>query len=277
MEIKCPKCRYKFEETIAPGINEKACVCPRCGTPFIFKAETDDNGTHADDSTHTPQGTVQHSSDTWHTQDDVYGAVGDAAQQLQDGDNGNAFLNNGNVSNNGNNSNNGNKQAANTYADLQRQLKTKDQLKDKAQKSATRWRNLRRTIFIIAAILFVVFTLINHFMQKNYSSPEEKDDATTFVETNVDNSKTVEEESKIIDDKDRWIEGSWSTTDPNAEFTFSIRGNQISITDGQDLAVCGTYTIKGDKLTYDDYMFTLDKKHNCIWFDGIKFTESHFY
>ena len=43
MEIRCPKCKYKFEEEIAPGILEKACVCPRCGTPFIYNVENEDD------------------------------------------------------------------------------------------------------------------------------------------------------------------------------------------------------------------------------------------
>ncbi len=36
MEIKCPKCRYKFIDKMPSGINEYSCVCPRCGTPFAI-------------------------------------------------------------------------------------------------------------------------------------------------------------------------------------------------------------------------------------------------
>lgn len=36
MEIKCPKCRFRFEEDIPEFINETSCVCPRCGTPFVY-------------------------------------------------------------------------------------------------------------------------------------------------------------------------------------------------------------------------------------------------
>lgn len=39
MEIKCPKCRFRFEENIADFINEASCVCPRCGTPFVYIRE----------------------------------------------------------------------------------------------------------------------------------------------------------------------------------------------------------------------------------------------
>lgn len=36
MEIKCPKCRFRFEEDIPDFTNEHSCVCPRCGTPFAY-------------------------------------------------------------------------------------------------------------------------------------------------------------------------------------------------------------------------------------------------
>lgn len=39
MKIKCPKCRFRFEENIADFIKEASCVCPRCGTPFVYTRE----------------------------------------------------------------------------------------------------------------------------------------------------------------------------------------------------------------------------------------------
>lgn len=57
MEIKCPKCRFRFEENIADFINEASCVCPRCGTPFVYtrevtgeKADTQDKQKEDNDS-----------------------------------------------------------------------------------------------------------------------------------------------------------------------------------------------------------------------------------
>lgn len=41
MEIKCPKCRFKFIDKIPSGLNEYSCVCPRCGTPFTFNLNTE--------------------------------------------------------------------------------------------------------------------------------------------------------------------------------------------------------------------------------------------
>nr|WP_315346804.1 hypothetical protein [Hoylesella enoeca] len=48
MEIKCPKCRFKYDMYAAPGIRELACVCPRCGTPFTYTIP-DDAVRHAGD------------------------------------------------------------------------------------------------------------------------------------------------------------------------------------------------------------------------------------
>ena len=36
MEVKCPKCRYRYEAEAPSGVTEVACVCPRCGLPFSY-------------------------------------------------------------------------------------------------------------------------------------------------------------------------------------------------------------------------------------------------
>lgn len=41
MEVKCPKCRLKYDVDIPLGLSEIACACPRCGTPFTHVVESD--------------------------------------------------------------------------------------------------------------------------------------------------------------------------------------------------------------------------------------------
>lgn len=41
MEVRCPKCRLKFEVTATAGMKELLCVCPRCGNPFTYKVPAD--------------------------------------------------------------------------------------------------------------------------------------------------------------------------------------------------------------------------------------------
>ncbi|WP_146154264.1 zinc ribbon domain-containing protein [Prevotella sp. oral taxon 376] len=47
MEIKCPKCRYRFEVWRGSGVRELSCVCPRCGTPFSYELPEDEPAAHA--------------------------------------------------------------------------------------------------------------------------------------------------------------------------------------------------------------------------------------
>lgn len=39
MEVKCPKCRLRFDVAVPHGFTEVQCNCPRCGTPFTYKTE----------------------------------------------------------------------------------------------------------------------------------------------------------------------------------------------------------------------------------------------
>ncbi len=36
MQVKCPKCRFRYDITAPSGMTEIACVCPRCGQPFTY-------------------------------------------------------------------------------------------------------------------------------------------------------------------------------------------------------------------------------------------------
>lgn len=39
MQVKCPKCRFRYDITAPSGMSEIACVCPRCGQPFAYLME----------------------------------------------------------------------------------------------------------------------------------------------------------------------------------------------------------------------------------------------
>ena len=36
MEVKCPRCRYRFDMRKSPGETTLQCFCPRCGQPFSY-------------------------------------------------------------------------------------------------------------------------------------------------------------------------------------------------------------------------------------------------
>ena len=76
--------------------------------------------------------------------------------------------------------------------------------------------------------------------------------------------------AKTIDDDNKWLEGGWRTNDPKTNLSFSIRGSQISVTDGGD-TMSGTYRIDGELVIYKGYNFRMDKENSCIWLDNAKF------
>ena len=41
MEVKCIKCRYRYDTPVTAGMTEVACVCPRCGMPFTYAIPED--------------------------------------------------------------------------------------------------------------------------------------------------------------------------------------------------------------------------------------------
>lgn len=63
MEVKCPKCRFKFDVVAAPGIKSLACACPRCGTPFSYTIPDEAEQDVTDDSVvEQPDGTPNQSA-----------------------------------------------------------------------------------------------------------------------------------------------------------------------------------------------------------------------
>ena len=264
MEIRCPKCKYKFDEAFAPGILEKACVCPRCGTPFIYNIESENNEVGSKDVSDIKhidsQRTRKSETSEPHKKDEPTTQNNDKSSKP--------------------NRHRNTTTLQNRYTDLRMLLSSKTKLVNNTNKKKIDWKETYRSIIIVAAIVFVIVMVVTKCVSNSISDYEadyNNDETTLFERTNVDNTTSMNEESQLISDDNKWIEGSWSTPSKDIEFTFSIRGNQISITDGHDYAVCGKFVIKNNQLLFNNYVFKLDKEHQHIIFNNIKFEQSHFY
>ena len=253
MEIKCPKCRFRYDEQIAPGIKEASCVCPRCGTPFIFKTgETDDTEdrqpTSAEQApatgTATTATTVEPPTPGGHHTD-----ADEAAHATPGSDSHDSH-----------------------HAHRQPLIPSQHAIKHSLEKKTPAdWKNLRRRIVIIAAILFVATATINNCVRHNSHNNAAEEER--IVQTNADTSTSMHDGAKTIGDEYKWIEGGWRSTADDLDLSFSIRGSQISVTDGGD-RISGTYVIKGKHIEYNNYSFRMDKKHHCFWHAGVKFVQA---
>ncbi len=61
MQVKCPKCRFRYDITAPSGMSEIACVCPRCGQPFTYLME-DAADQQAEPSTSNQDAVVEEST-----------------------------------------------------------------------------------------------------------------------------------------------------------------------------------------------------------------------
>ena len=272
MEIKCPKCRFRYEEQETPGITEMACVCPRCGTPFIHKIED----AKAPEPTSSVPSTDQQATD----QDDNH--TDNANRQQAENQSTTATTPSVNATtpsvNATTRSKNGSREDVNKPHSLHNSSNHQTPVRKTSHGKHTskqededpnKWRDLKRKLLIIAAIVFVVAAAINHSIS-HYTPTGNTEDEDKLVMTNADTTTSMHDGAKTIDDNNKWLEGAWRTNDPKTNLSFSIRGGQISVAEGGD-TIAGTYRIDGEFVIYKGYNFRMDKENSCIWLDNTKF------
>ena len=235
-----------------------ACVCPRCGTPFIHKIED----AKAPEPTSSVPSTDQQATD----QDDNH--TDNANRQQAENQSTTATTPSVNATtpsvNATTRSKNGSREDGYKPHSSHGKHTSKQEDED-----PNRWRDLKRKLLIIAAIVFVVAAAINHSIS-HYTPTGNTEDEDKLVMTNADTTTSMHDGAKTIDDDNKWLEGGWRTNDPKTNLSFSIRGSQISVTDGGD-TMSGTYRIDGELVIYKGYNFRMDKENSCIWLDNAKF------
>ena len=241
MEVKCPKCRLKFEEDTQAGITEKACVCPRCGTPFIFKIESEENAPEVKNTTSGAPTTPQHKVSST-----VASQQNKASEQAEEATDSVSYTN----------------KIEPTFSSS-----TPSYKRHTAPQRRMRGSDIGKWILIIALMAFVGVVTFNYLNKQDisYSADNEQ------IPTQSDVSSTEDSSHDLIDKKDRWMEGSWRTENENIHFTYTIRGNRISITEEDGTSITGKYTLDSKYLYFGDYKFLLDKDLNCMWYYRIKF------
>lgn len=245
MEIKCPKCRYKFNEEVADGITEISCVCPRCGMPFHFKREDIQPQAPA----HEPSIPIQ--QDEQIGQDDSKKTPTTMGQDVVKVHSTHAYT-------------------ADNY--LERRHHHSHKHTDK--------KSLRRKIIIFAALLLIAFVVINKCENGHTNYSEYSDDSKNFSPyTNDDNAN--DETSEAEKDVKSWLEGSWVLNDDEVRghtMTFTIRGNYMQITPKDGSQVGGEYKLdlKNNTLKLDKYEFELNRNQGFLTLDGYDFKHSDF-
>lgn len=225
MEIKCPKCRFRFEENIADFINEASCVCPRCGTPFVYTREVTDEKADIPDKQKEDNKSVRDNKN-----DD--------------------FLNSNIKSSLKENYKNENKNAE-LYTAQWRPIYTKRQATGLKPNTQKKWLQNKNLLLIISAsitftvIAAIIITIIFSCHKDEVPSIASYSDNSHMPYTQTDNGQTISEDDGS--QAPEWIQGRWMFHAEFYDIIIDIDGNRIIERENGHVSK-GLFTYKKGKL-----------------------------
>lgn len=256
MQVKCPKCRFRYDTPVAAGITEIACVCPRCGTPFTHTITDDDLSQPSSD----PQTGVEDAAPTSRV-------AGMHAEQQQHPSStspldpstpplGSSTSEHLNVS---------------TSSDPSSQWIKHTIPAGKPQGKSRRGCLRNCLIAFLLVFIVLVFAVRNCFGDRSYKQ--------AMLEQGVEQSLDEFGDEAVVRDADEfveihpepipdWLEGAWRVETNYGVITITIHGNKIAEESGGEISR-GTFYYKQGKL-YCDFgdgelsVRPLDMKRKCI-------------
>lgn len=219
MNVKCPKCRYRFDVPSTPGMNELACVCPRCGTPFDYKIESettvDERTTSATDDTpqavHRPKPSSSQTPPQWKPRQEA----GIRKEQT-----GSGVPNQGWI-----------------HPDI---------IPPPPQGGFPWGKFLSDKLLWIIVLLVVFFFAVSRCGSDDGTGANSSDVYSSEISAGNMGSTTSEEPQT----PPKWLAGTWKATTRYGDITITIKGNRISeTTDGETSR--GTFVYTPGRLTCD--------------------------
>lgn len=210
MIVKCPKCRFKYETPVAPGVKELSCVCSRCGFPFTYAVPEDvQNEVHQESTSHTQQPSSN-------VQRERYNNRPDYRQRKQ-----NSY------------------EPKPTYEYDEGGVGQEYQEPPTYKFPASKRQGCARQFFIvfIIALVFLVFGLRHYYYEKSYTAESlTAQEMPKMTETNDLLAETPREESSEEDEfvevrperPPQWLQGSWTVDTPEGPINIFIKGNHIA-------------------------------------------------
>ena len=246
MQVKCPKCRFRYDVPVTPGAKELACVCQRCGTPFTYvMTEEEQQSVHQE----AVSGVGGGSASNAHNQPSASSGGSNNTVSSYGGSNGEGNTSSSNPAGGYNGGSNGQR----PYGMGQGRGGVQAPLVPPRRKGGC-MRNCFVIFLVILAI--IAFTVRTCVFDHSFTSDDLQDDDT---EMTIDGQNSSDM-SRISDDSPfaginaekapKWLEGNWAVTTRNGSITITIRGNKIAeSSNGQHSS--GTFIYERGKLHCD--------------------------
>lgn len=235
MEVKCPKCRYRYDTPVASGENEVACVCPRCGVPFTFDVADGAADAQQSAAPNIPQKPTENTVPPIPATTETPPATTQESSTQSQG------------------------QAPQTPPPFIRTIPRQAPRNPFGLNPQRKDRGCLRNCLLAFIVTFVVAV----FLVRNCS--EERSYGSEILERN----DSTEQVNPATSSAPHWLEGSWRVETDYGAVVVTIRGNQIVelLPDGQ--LNRGKFVYRGDKL-YCDFgeenllMMKINKKKRHI-------------
>ncbi|MBR5656240.1 MAG: hypothetical protein IKW98_06100 [Prevotella sp.] len=243
MQVKCPKCRFRYDVPVTPGAKELACVCQRCGTPFTYvMSEEEQESVHQQANAPVGDivGSLQHkSSNAQQSTSSPMGGGQEGAYQRPSANTQQPTTSNQRPTSNPYRTNYGSGQGG-------------------VVMPPRRKNGCMRNCFVIFLVLLTiaVFAVRMCISDRSYTS-DDLDEETEIVDNELissngrDQVEVKEGPDPFASDKaPKWLQGNWSVTTPHGVITTTIRGKHIVETsNGQSSH--GTFYYKRGELRCD--------------------------
>jgi hypothetical protein len=240
MQVRCPKCRFKFDMYAAPGIKELSCVCPRCGTPFVYTVPDVDGKDVAEDERMNPVGDEAEPAEVDQTETSY--------QSPQ--------LSNHEDTDKDTSSEEHIPEFVNPYTSQDNHEEQKNNTPSPfGVKPRIHQRGMIPIIVFVILLVIAFFAMRSCFTDKSYTSDSVYNNGVSDndedTDESVDSSATKDDFTEIHPSKaPRWIQGKWTVATDYGSIDVTIRGDHIYETSGGETSR-GKYYYENGKLNCD--------------------------
>ena len=284
MWVKCPKCRFRYNQPGGDHGEEIQCVCPRCGTPFTFAANTSDDSSLKDAENIKDETELLKVSSSSHQHRAAYGLHGDGEEATSVDKLGShqtaPYASHADISSNTVTSHSGadsfKASTSNSYSPgfepSYQNMETPNHLSEPSlvRDSIRQRHSKRRYLLALITMIVLAFFLIYEFSGSDDNPTnlgvEEVSDAN--VQPDEDLATPAFDASAPEEKAPAWIQGTWKVNTKYGGIIVSIRDNRITETSAGETSH-GSFHYQHHRLYCDfgngeTFVYRLDMKARQI-------------
>jgi phage FluMu protein Com len=245
MNVKCPKCRFRFDVPASPGMKELQCNCPRCGIPFTYVVEENPTKDHLQNH-RSSEGSYRNAN-----ANDPHGQNGGSSYSNTSSSPHQSAMGSGQARTTLNNSSRAQHSSPfQTARDTSKISFTENSNTPQRKKHGC----LRSTLLLLAAVILTYVLLIRQCESSESYSTDNVNIGISTDSNIEDNSMPIPtpsyDEDAVGEKAPAWIQGNWHVETDYGGISLKIHGKMIAETSGGETSY-GKYRYQNHHLYCD--------------------------